>query len=219
MTKQDYKTPPEFIAAVEKRFGPIGFDLAAHAGNKQHAKYFAPPSITLPIIQGITTASAVLAELRDKGCRDLIEVLPFAEGNMVFANNDPEAAGIDAFKQDWSKCARGDEILWLNCEFGDCAEWAAECVRQSRNKGVRILLLTPASVGSNWARDIIFPHAEIVTILSGRISFAHGAPFPKDCMLSLFTGDAPQDLCIWDWRKDKVHFHWDVSNDTRKEIT
>lgn len=42
-SKQDYATPPEFIKAVERKFGPIQFDLAAHAGNAVHARYFAPP--------------------------------------------------------------------------------------------------------------------------------------------------------------------------------
>lgn len=41
-SKQDYATPPEFIQAVERKFGPIQFDLAAHAGNAKHARYFAP---------------------------------------------------------------------------------------------------------------------------------------------------------------------------------
>lgn len=36
MTKQDYETPPEFMVALEKRFGcKVDFDLAA---NKQNAK-------------------------------------------------------------------------------------------------------------------------------------------------------------------------------------
>lgn len=34
-SKQDYGTPVEFIEAVEKRFGPIEWDLAATAANKK----------------------------------------------------------------------------------------------------------------------------------------------------------------------------------------
>lgn len=41
-SRQDYATPLEFIQAVERKFGPIQFDLAAHAGNAKHARYFAP---------------------------------------------------------------------------------------------------------------------------------------------------------------------------------
>lgn len=39
-SKQDYQTPPEFIKAVEARFGKILFDLAASAHNTQHPDYF-----------------------------------------------------------------------------------------------------------------------------------------------------------------------------------
>jgi phage N-6-adenine-methyltransferase len=40
VTKQDYQTPREFIAAVERRFGTLTVDLAAHAGNTQCSGYF-----------------------------------------------------------------------------------------------------------------------------------------------------------------------------------
>jgi phage N-6-adenine-methyltransferase len=39
-SKQDYGTPPELIDAVERRFGQIGFDLAASASNAQTGRYF-----------------------------------------------------------------------------------------------------------------------------------------------------------------------------------
>lgn len=39
-SKQDYATPPDFIAAVEKRWGKIDFDLAASEHNKKATPYF-----------------------------------------------------------------------------------------------------------------------------------------------------------------------------------
>lgn len=39
-SKQNYATPPDFMLAVEKRFGSINFDLAAEAENAKHANYF-----------------------------------------------------------------------------------------------------------------------------------------------------------------------------------
>lgn len=39
-SKQDYATPPAFIAAVEKRFGPIAFDLAASPENAKAPRFF-----------------------------------------------------------------------------------------------------------------------------------------------------------------------------------
>ncbi len=44
-SKQDYATPPEFIEAVERRFGPIAFDLAAHAGNAKAAQWYGPGGV------------------------------------------------------------------------------------------------------------------------------------------------------------------------------
>lgn len=32
-SRQDYQTPPEFLAAIERQFGPIGFDLACSVDN------------------------------------------------------------------------------------------------------------------------------------------------------------------------------------------
>lgn len=39
-SKQDWATPPEFIEAVEKRFGKIEFDLAASAENTKHTGFY-----------------------------------------------------------------------------------------------------------------------------------------------------------------------------------
>lgn len=41
-SKQDYSTPDDFLEAAAQRFGPIQFDLAAHAMNTRHERYFAP---------------------------------------------------------------------------------------------------------------------------------------------------------------------------------
>lgn len=43
-SKQDYGTPPEFLRAVEARFGPIAFDLAARADNAV-ARWFYSPEV------------------------------------------------------------------------------------------------------------------------------------------------------------------------------
>lgn len=43
-SKQDYQTPPEFIAAVAERFGTIALDLAANAENTQAPLWLGPGS-------------------------------------------------------------------------------------------------------------------------------------------------------------------------------
>jgi len=44
MSNQAVVTPREFLDAVERRFGRIGFDLAAHRGNRVVDEYFGPGS-------------------------------------------------------------------------------------------------------------------------------------------------------------------------------
>lgn len=39
-SKQDVETPEELIDAVERRFGPISFDLAANAANAKYERFF-----------------------------------------------------------------------------------------------------------------------------------------------------------------------------------
>jgi site-specific DNA-methyltransferase (adenine-specific) len=45
--KQDWQTPPEFLDAVEGRFGPIGYDLAASEGQQVCPCYFTPDDDSL----------------------------------------------------------------------------------------------------------------------------------------------------------------------------
>ncbi len=49
MTKQDYGTPPEFLAAVARRFGPIDVDLAARADNAVAANFITPERDSLTV--------------------------------------------------------------------------------------------------------------------------------------------------------------------------
>lgn len=43
-SKQDYGTPREFLDAVERRFGKVAWDLAAHEGNAVVGHYYGPGS-------------------------------------------------------------------------------------------------------------------------------------------------------------------------------
>jgi hypothetical protein len=59
-TKQDYGTPPELIECVERRFGKIVIDLAAHEGNHVCPLWIGPggflddlKSLTMPDIHAI----------------------------------------------------------------------------------------------------------------------------------------------------------------------
>lgn len=190
-SKQDYRTPADFMAAVAKRFGPIDFDLAAHKDNAQSSNYFAPctgPEGPVPL---------------DKE----------AFGMDAF-DHSWSLLSDSLFKR---KNARG--LLWLNCEFNDVATWAKRCIREA-SLGANILLLTPAAVGANWFRDLIAGHGDIY-LLNGRLSFIPGQTYNKDCMLTHFYQDyqdrdailgasleAAQQMCVWDWKNDLITHRW-----------
>lgn len=154
-SKQDYQTPPEFIAAVESRFGAIRWDLAADATNAKADRYYAAPDDKF-----------VLPERRD------------------------------ALAQDWARDC-GSQLCWLNPEFGNITPFAEKCAFEVQ-RGCRILMLTPASVGSDWFHRHVVPYAHVIE-LSPRMSFDGKHPFPKDLILSVYmhglTGRS-----YWRWK-------------------
>ena len=147
-SKQNYATPKEFLAAVEKRFGHLGFDLAAEP----------------------ETCAA------NPGC--------------FFSKDD------NALSQDWSEINDG-RFCWLNPPFGNIARFAEKCAIESE-KGVRILMLVPASVGSNWFRDHVLGKA-MVFGLNPRMSFDGVAMYPKDLMLCVYANGV-HGFSQWRWK-------------------
>jgi hypothetical protein len=150
-SRQDYGTPPEFIDAVVRLFGPLDWDLAANsaaAGPDANHK--------APLWYGVEQ---------------------------------------DSLAQDWTSL-RGN--LWLNPPFKRIAPWAAKCLA-SAGPGRRILMLTPASVGSNWFVDHIL-HRMLVLALNPRMTFVgERDPYPKDLMLTVFDGSGVGEFDVWRW--------------------
>lgn len=222
-SQQDYGTPADFLKSVVERFGPIQFDLAAHKSNKKHERYFAPreflvkydpdkkfdlpAAISSLVRQGALDeeARAIVASEMAKGLKTEIWV----------PNRDSEAYALGAFFHSWAdlslKFHTGSNpgILWLNCEFDDIEPWARRC-RFEAEKGANILLLTPASVGSNWYRDLVAGHADVYE-LNGRLSFDGKNAYPKDCMLSHFYNGATLNKHVWEWRKNKIWHSWSTT--------
>lgn len=89
-------------------------------------------------------------------------------------------------------------ICWLNPPFGVIGPWAKKCWDESQ-LGARIVMLTPASVGSNWFRDYVHNRARVL-FLSPRIQFeCADDPYPKDLMLSCFGWSHVGYEC-WRWK-------------------
>lgn len=107
----------------------------------------------------------------------------------------------NTFKVEWSMAYAGC-LAWLNPEFGDIGPYAERCSQHGGVNDLQIVMLTPASIGSNWYAEHVHEKALIVG-LRPRITFA-GAPdpYPKDLMLSLF-GFGQTGIDVWEWKQSK----------------
>lgn len=224
-SKQDYRTPADFMAAVARRFGTPAFDLAAHAGNRQFPRYYAPPEFVVKVERGETDLEALIADVVRAGADPQearrLAVAQWAgigsKGKIVVPNRDGVAVALDALHADrphrtqrrrWAGDI-DDGLGWLNCEFADIDPWADACVWNLREDGARSLLLTPA-VFAGWHTAHVVGVADVYE-LAGRLCFDGKSPFPKDCRLSHFHPAATGKVCIWDWRRDVIVAEWTKS--------
>jgi site-specific DNA-methyltransferase (adenine-specific) len=90
----------------------------------------------------------------------------------------------DSLKQEWHKL-KG--MLWLNPPYANIRPWVLKCLTEKR-LGASILLLVPASVGSEWFASYVHREATVL-FLSPRLSFDGKNPYPKDLMLCHFNPD------------------------------
>ena len=154
-SKQDYQTPPEFLAAVRRRLSIYGFihDLAASSEN------------------------AVCSSFSDED--------------------------TNALTQDWTTFRMIDDShcwCWLNPPYADISPWVQKCAEESA-KGAHIACLVPASTGANWFKSYVYNKAYTI-FLNGRITFVGASgPYPKDCMLLLYTPYIRGGFDVWTWNK------------------
>lgn len=177
-SKQDYQTPADFIAAVEKRFGGIYFDLAATNENKQAKLYFAPydpftiSTLTYTVPYGVDALKQDWCSLGAERRHNTVLWL-----NPPFQNIAP-----------WAEKCR-DYLIGIN----GCLQASTLC------------LLVPASVGANWFKDYVWGAADVY-FLNGRLSFDGKAPYGKDCLLAAYHLN-DRNRCrrvIWNWREDAI---------------
>lgn len=101
----------------------------------------------------------------------------------------------DSLKQDWYAL---NGLLWLNPEYNDITTWARKCAAEMR-MGARILMLTPASISTNWFAEHVYGNAYVIS-LTGRLRFeGHNQDYPKDMMLSYYNAGIT-GFEAWNWK-------------------
>lgn len=126
----------------------------------------------------------------------------------------------DTFKQDWRERLKGG-LGWLNPEFDPMDKWVELCAKQQQN-GAEFLVLSPASVSTNWFWSYVQPYATVYCV-TPRIPFvgSHNVfppthpragerkcgaeceaccPYPKDLILSHYCARPNHELQRWKWK-------------------
>jgi hypothetical protein len=102
----------------------------------------------------------------------------------------------DALAQPWHQFQPAIELAWLNPPFAHLAPWVRKCAEEGA-RGVRVALLVPASVGSEWFVAHVHNKA-LVLPLRPRLCFDGVNPYAKDLMLCLYG--AQPGFEPWRWK-------------------
>lgn len=92
----------------------------------------------------------------------------------------------DSLKIPWG-ITFANKLCWLNPDFGDIAPWAEKCYEASiTGNNIRIFLLVPASVDSNWWAESVHDKAVVLPV-HPRIKFIGSEQgYPKPLALCLY---------------------------------
>lgn len=89
--------------------------------------------------------------------------------------------------------------LWLNPPFDNITPWAAKCAEESIKRHGLILLLIPASIGTDYFAQHINGKAFVLG-LAPRMTFEGCTdPYPKDLMLCVY-GYGLHGFDTWRWK-------------------
>lgn len=100
----------------------------------------------------------------------------------------------DSLSMRWPVC---NTLLWLNPPFSNIVPWAKKCYEESL-LGAHILMLVPASVGSNWFAEFVHEKARVYFLRPRLVFEWEKDPYPRDLLLAN-CGPVPGYEC-WHWK-------------------
>ncbi len=143
--------------------------------------------------QAYGTPDDLLAAVRKRFGPLSFDLAASADNTVVpGAYYDKEA---DSLSRSWHQI---DGLLWLNPEFANIASWAEKCWLEAR-EGAKILMLTPASVGSEWFRQCVHGNAYVLALNPRLVFKGCTDAYPKDCMISVW-GHGIHGFDVWRWK-------------------
>lgn len=196
-SKQDYETPADFLDALERRFGPIGLDLAATPANAKAPHFITPEQDSLGAACDWDAQAEALAEL--------------GEPALAFLN--PPFGRIEPWVQKCAAARRLRILFLVPASVG--SNWWAESVHGPAD---RVLLLRPRLEfdGLPCARR----RGKERTCLHDADAHAPGGgctlcdcegyrkdPYPKDCAVVVYNefvskaDIGPTIYECWDWSR------------------
>lgn len=111
------------------------------------------------------------------------------------------ATGEDSLAVDWAMLPQSTgKTLWLNPPFGKIRPFVKKASEQAASlPGSSVVMLVPASVGSNWFADHVHRRA-LVLALRPRLTFVgERDPYPKDLCLLIYGRWVVPAFDTWKW--------------------
>lgn len=102
---------------------------------------------------------------------------------------------MDSLQQNWLII---QDYAWLNPPFYRIEPWVKKAAQTDRD----ILVLVPASVGSQWWARWVHKVAAVYFIRPRLTFIGASAPYPKDCAL-LWYGHSP-GYWLWNWETHQL---------------
>ncbi len=107
----------------------------------------------------------------------------------------------DSLTADWSQVYEDElTILWCNPPYGMIKGngFARKARKECAGGDVRVVMLIPAAVATNWFAEEVHGHALVIPIRPRLTFVGHRDPFPKDLMLCCY-GIGRVGFEPWQW--------------------